>query len=468
MENKFLHKATVIWSNVCRFLLAVVFLFSGFVKANDPLGTVYKVQDYLEAWGLQSLSAGYVPYLAAMLCALFEFILGIYLFFGIRRRVAPLLALLMMAFMTPLTLWLAIANPISDCGCFGDAVVLTNWETFFKNIVLLIAAISVFKWRRHIFNLVTTKVDWLISLYSILFIIFFMLFCLRYLPVFDFRPYHVGADIIKGMTIPEGEKPTEYETIFIYSKDGKEQEFTIDNFPTDSTWTFVDSKTRVKEKGYDPPIHDFSITSLETGEDLTDDILHSDQYTFLLVAPWLKQADDSGMDLINEVYDYSVEHGYRFLCLTASSEQDIIDWQENTGAEYPFALMDEITLKTMIRSNPGLMLIRNGVILNKWNDADLPDEYALTGKLETLELGKLKKVTDSYTIGYVFLWFAIPLLFVLGMDILVVKRREKKSEALRRRNAELLKAVKLSTQEETPSDEGSDGSETKSDSDKSS
>ena len=174
----------MIWSNVCRFLLAVVFLFSGFVKANDPLGTVYKVQDYLEAWGLQSLSAGYVPYLAAMLCALFEFIamlcalfefiLGIYLFFGIRRRVAPLLALLMMAFMTPLTWWLAIANPISDCGCFGDAVVLTNWETFFKNIVLLIAAISVFKWRRHIFNLVTTKVDWLISLYSILFIIFFI------------------------------------------------------------------------------------------------------------------------------------------------------------------------------------------------------------------------------------------------------------------------------------------------------
>lgn len=272
----------MVWSNVCRFLLAVVFLFSGFVKANDPLGTVYKVQDYLEAWGLQSLSAGYVPYLAAMLCALLEFILGIYLFFGIRRRVAPLLVLLVMSFMTPLTLWLAIANPISDCGCFGDAVVLTNWETFFKNVVLLIAAISVFKWRQYIFNLVTTKVDWLISLYSILFIIFFMLFCLRYLPVFDFRPYHVGADIVKGMTIPEGEKPTVYETLFIYSKDGKEQEFTIDNFPTDTTWTFVDSKTRVKEKGYEPPIHDFSITSLETGEDLTDDILHSEQYTFCL------------------------------------------------------------------------------------------------------------------------------------------------------------------------------------------
>lgn len=187
---------------------------------------------------------------------------------------------------------------------------------------------------------------------------FFTFFCFRYLPVFDFRPYHVGADIVKGMSIPAGEKPTVYETIFIYSKNGKEQEFTIDNFPTDSTWTFVDSKTRVKEKGYEPPIHDFSITSLETGEDLTEDILQSDQYTFLLVSPWLKQADDSGMDLINEVYDYSVEHGYRFLCLTASSEQDIMEWQENTGAEYPFALMDEITLKTMIRSNPGLMLLK--------------------------------------------------------------------------------------------------------------
>jgi hypothetical protein len=335
-----------------------------------------------------------------------------------------------MAFMTPLTLWLAIANPISDCGCFGDAVVLTNWETFFKNIVLLIAAISVFKWRRHIFNLVTTKVDWLISLYSILFIIFFMLFCLRYLPVFDFRPYHVGADIIKGMTIPEGEKPTEYETIFIYSKDGKEQEFTIDNFPTDSTWTFVDSKTRVKEKGYEPPIHDFSITSLETGEDLTDDILHSDQYTFLLVAPWLKQADDSGMDLINEVYDYSVEHGYRFLCLTASSEQDIIDWQENTGAEYPFALMDEITLKTMIRSNPGLMLLKKGVVLRKWSVSNLPDEYQLNAPLEKLPFSTWNPKTNVHKVVEVTGWFLGPLLLLTVVDLiwLRIKSRKKKKE----------------------------------------
>lgn len=431
MENKYLHRVIVVWSNFCRFLLAVVFLFSGFVKANDPLGTVYKVQDYLEAWGFLGLSKGNVPYAVAMLFALLEFIIGIYLFFGIRRRVAPLLVLLVMSFMTPLTLWLAIANPISDCGCFGDVVVLTNWETFFKNIVLLVAAISVFRWKRYIFKLVTTKVDWLISLYSIVFIIFFTLFNLRYLPVFDFRPYHVGADIQKGMSIPEGEKPTVYETIFIYSKNGKEQEFTIDNFPTDSTWTFVDSKTRVKEKGYEPPIHDFSITSLETGEDLTEDILQSDQYTFLLVAPWLKQADDSGMDLINQVYDYSVEHGYRFLCLTASSEQDIMDWQENTGAEYPFALMDEITLKTMIRSNPGLMLLKKGVVLRKWSVSNLPDEYQLNAPLERLPFSTWSPETNVHKIVVVALWFLGPLLLFTIIDLIWLRikaRREKEKK----------------------------------------
>lgn len=244
------------------------------------------------------------------------------------------------------------------------------------------------------------------------------------------HPIVEDEKILKDMTIPEGEKPTVYETLFIYSKDGKEQEFTIDNFPTDTTWTFVDSKTRVKEKGYEPPIHDFSITSLETGEDLTDDILHSEQYTFLLVAPWLKQADDSGMDLINEVYDYSVEHGYRFLCLTASSEQDITDWQENTGAEYPFALMDEITLKTMIRSNPGLILLKKGVVLRKWSVSNLPDEYQLNAPLEKLPFSTWNPKTSVHKVVEVTGWFLGPLLLLTVVDLiwLRIKSRKKKKE----------------------------------------
>ena len=180
MENKQIHRAVVIWTNACRFLLAVVFTFSGFIKANDPLGTVYKVQDYLEAWGLLSLKSGALPYVLALAVGVFEFALGIYLLFGIRRRLAPFLTLLVMCFMTPLTLWLAISNPISDCGCFGDAVVLTNWETFAKNVVLLIAAVSVFRGSRHLFKLVTDKVDWLVALYSFVFIIFSSTFLYRF------------------------------------------------------------------------------------------------------------------------------------------------------------------------------------------------------------------------------------------------------------------------------------------------
>lgn len=338
---------------------------------------------------------------------------------------------------------------------------------FWEEYCVVYCSLFYFSVEKEIIRFISAKTEWLVSLYTILFVFALSFYCLAHLPVLDFRPYKIGKNILQGMEIPDGAKPNVYETTFLMEKDGEKKEFTLENYP-DSTWTFVDTRTVLKEKGYEPPIHDFSLVEQSTGEDITDKVLTDINYTFLLVAHRIEEADDSNIDLINEIYDYSVENGYSFYCLTSSPSEEIELWRDKTGAEYPFCLVDDITLKTMIRSNPGLMLIRNGVILNKWNDADLPDEYALTGKLETLELGKLKKVTDSYTIGYVFLWFAIPLLFVLGMDILVVKRREKKSEALRRRNAELLKAVKLSTQEETPSDEGSDGSETKSDSDKSS
>ena len=203
------------------------------------------------------------------------------------------------------------------------------------------------------------------------------------------------------------------------------KEFTLDNYP-DSTWTFVETRTVLKEKGYEPPIHDFSIVSLETGEDLTDSILSDKGYTFLLVAHRIENADDSNIDLINEIYDYSVEHGYGFYALTSSPEEQIELWRDKTGAEYPFCQMDDITLKTIIRSNPGLMLIKDGVILNKWSDNSLPDEYVLTDSLDKLELGQQKQESDLRTIGYVLLWFIIPLLMVIGVDILVVKRRERK------------------------------------------
>lgn len=430
LKKENLHRIVIVWVNVCRFLLAFTFIFSGFIKANDPYGTAYKIQDYFEAWGMMEMFPYGLTYISAMLMGIVEFALGLYLFFGIHRRTVPAIVLIVMSFFTPLTLWLAIDNPISDCGCFGDALILTNWETFFKNLVLLVAAISVFKWRKiHLYKIVSTKVDWLVSLYSIIFIFCYSLYSFYYLPVFDFRPYHIGADIPRGMTISEGKKLTVYETTFIYEKDGKQQEFTIDNCPSDSMWTFIDSKTRVKEQGYEPPIHDFSITSFADGEDLTESILNDDGYTFLLVSTHLAEADDSNIDLINEIYDYCQEYKYNFLCVTASPDKDIVSWTENTGAEYPFALMDDITLKTMIRSNPGLILLKKGVIINKWSVNRLPDEYQLSASLDKLPIGQLNPKTLPHKILLVAGWFFVPLAIFSLCDLIWLRwKNRKKSE----------------------------------------
>ncbi|WP_394700423.1 BT_3928 family protein [uncultured Bacteroides sp.] len=416
-----------IWINICRFILAGVFVFSGFVKAVDPLGTQYKIQDYLDAFGMGGLFPSFIPLLVSVGLSTFEFSVGILFLFGIRKKTSTILSLILMTFMTPLTLYLALRNPVSDCGCFGDALILTNWETFWKNLLLLVCAISVFAGRRRIIRFVSAKTEWLVSLYATLFVLALSFYCLNRLPILDFRPYKIGQNIWQGMSIPKGAKPSVYESTFVLEKNGEKKEFTLENYP-DSTWTFIDAHAILKKKGYEPVIHDFSMVEQKTREDLTEQILTNKGYTFLLVAHRIEDADDSNIDLINEVYDYCVENGYGFYGLTSSLDVPIEQWRDKTGAEYPFCLMDDITLKTMIRSNPGLMLIKDGTILNKWNDDDLPDEYDLTDKLENLELGKQKVENDAHTIEQVFLWFALPLLLVLGLDILVVKRNERKQK----------------------------------------
>ena len=420
-----------LWLNICRFSLALVFILSGFVKAVDPIGTQYKIQDYLVALGWSEVFPDFLPFLIAVLLGVVEFCLGVYLFFGIRRIITPRALVLIMSFMTPLTLWLAIDEPISDCGCFGDAIVLSNWQTFWKNVLLLVASITVLKWRKRIFPLVTTRLDWSIGLYGFLFVLGVTCYCYYKLPIFDFRPYYIGADIRKGMEIPEGKHPTVYETRFIMQKDGEVKEFGLDEYP-DSTWTFVDTRLVVKEKGYEPPIHDFSIIRQEDGEDITDMVLDDENYTLLLVAHQMELADDSSIDLINELYDYSLKYGYSFYCLTSSSDEDILRWQNSTGAEYPFCLMDNTTLRTMVRSNPGVILLQKGKVLNKWGVNEIPDEYQLNGPLEELPLihpnGSL-----AYKILMVMLWFVVPLFLICAGD-LAWERRKKRRQLLSSEN----------------------------------
>lgn len=417
-------------TTICRFVLAVVFIFSGFVKAVDPLGTKYKIQDYIEAFGWSAFMPDFVPFLASVLLGILEFCLGVYLFFGIRRIIAPRAVALVMALMTPLTFWLALDNPVSDCGCFGDALVLSNWETFWKNVVLLIMALVVLRWRKCISPLVTVRFDWVIALYGFLYIFAMLVYSYRELPVFDFRPYHVGANIREGMEIPEGKKTTVYETLFVLEKDGEEKVFSLDNYP-DSTWTFVDSKTVVKEKGYEPPIQDFSVIRMEDGEDVTEQILSDKGYTFLLVSHQLDRADESAIDLINELYDYCLMYGYGFYALTSSGDEDIQRWREETGAEYPFCLVDNITLKTMIRSNPGVMLLKEGTVIKKWSVNNLPDEYELGGSLDTLPIGKLNSNSLAYKVLWVLAWFVFPLLVVCMADLLWERYKKRKQNVVK-------------------------------------
>lgn len=425
MEIDKTHIVEKIWVNSCRLLLGALFVFSGFVKAVDPLGFCYKIEDYLAVFGMTSWSSPGVSLLMGIVLSAVEFCIGVFLLLGIRRKIVVPLVLLFMVVATPLTFYLALTNPVSDCGCFGDAWVLTNWQTFGKNAVLLVAAISVFKWQDLQVCFITPKIEWMISMYTFLFIFSLSFYCLQNLPILDFRPYKIGKNIRTGMEVPEGAKPSVFESRFVLEKNGERREFTLEDYP-DSTWTFIEARTILKEKGYEPSIHDFSMMNLDTGEDITDSVLSDKGYTFLLIAHRIEEANDSNIDLINEIYDYSVEHGYGFYALTSSPTDEIDVWRDKTGAEYPFCQMDDITLKTIIRSNPGLLLIRDGTVLNKWADDYLPDEYALTDRLENLPLGEQKQESDIRTIGYVLLWFIIPLLMVIGLDILVVKRWERK------------------------------------------
>ena len=358
--------------NIARWLLAVVLIFSGYVKAVDPMGTSYKIRDYLDAARL----ADYVPDVSVMILSVVlsavEFLLGICLLFAIRRRLVSRLAVVLMTFMTLLTLWLAIANPISDCGCFGDAIVLTNWQTFLKNVVLLGAAAIVACYPLDMMRFVSRSNQWIVVNFSVVYIFATSGVSQYGLPQFDFRPYHIGTDLRAG-------------------------------------WQ------RMMEEA-DSPYADFFIERVDNGEDITEQVLNDKGYTFLLVAPHLEDANDSRLDQINEVYEYAQENGYPFYCLTASTDKGINMWIDQTGAEYTFCHTDETTLKTVIRSNPGLVLLKDGTVIRKWGFRQLPDEAQLSEPLSKSELGRLPNDTVMEKITRIFLWFILPLLMLTFAD----------------------------------------------------
>ena len=360
--------------NLCRIIVGIVFIYSGFVKGIDPLGSDYKFTDYFNAFGMGWMNATTLFFSFAL--SLVEFLIGIALLFNLWVSRMAWGSLLFMAFFTPLTLVLALTNPVSDCGCFGDAMILTNWQTFWKNIILLLLAIMIFMYRKEYKSSLP-----LVGQFSFLALagagmLCLSVYCYRHLPVLDFRPYAVGKNITEGMRLPEGAEPDQYEVTLKYKnkQTGEVQSFTEENYPWQDTlnWEYESSSERLVKKGYITPIHDLVIEHPTLGN-ITEEILEDDNHTILAVAYNLTQSDMQYQPAINRLAEYAQEKGIRFYGLTSSSERDIETYKKRYHVPYEFCTADEIQLKTMIRSNPGVIILREGTILDKWAGKDVPD-----------------------------------------------------------------------------------------------
>lgn len=362
-------KALHITGSIARTLLALTFLFSGFVKAVDPLGTVYKIQDYLHE-GFGGVFQWAIPAagVAAVCLITLEWLLGIAMLLNVRTQWTSWITLLFYCIMTPLTLYIAIANPVSDCGCFGDALVITNWQTFWKNIILLLLSICFVICRKAIPELFSWWMEIIIALAALGSVAGIMGYSYTHLPQIDFRPYKVGNHIPTLMEIPDDAEVDQYEITLIYAKDGKEQTFTLENYPKgDPEWTFVDQKSVLIKKGYVPPIHDFEIETLE-GDYITQDILESEEPVTLVVMYDLSKTDTTQLEkLMYMIHEYP-----RVYFLTASGEEEIFAFAEELGWDEEttystFCFTDPITLKTIVRANPGVIVVQNGTIIDKYN-----------------------------------------------------------------------------------------------------
>lgn len=359
--------------SISRLLVAACFLFSGFVKAVDPVGTQIKIQDYMSAFGIGGLTSSDVL-IAACVLAGFEFLLGVYLLFGIYRHGTSVCLLAVVSAFTALTLYLALRNPVSDCGCFGDALVLTNWQTFYKNLFLLVLSIHILVSEDRIRPLVSDCRSWLVTLVTVLLIGHFMFSNIRNLPFFDYRPYKVGTNIREAVS-----------------------------------------------KG-DDRFEDFFMMD-DAFDDRTEDILNSPGFTFLLVSPFLEEASQENIDLINDLYYYCSDAGYPMYGLTASGSSGIEHWKDVTYGEYDFLQADDILLKTMIRSNPGVVVLKDGVIAAKWSDWDIPLDSHQSVRMEQMVKAHPLLSEKYVRNAFIAFYFILPYLLVLIIDRLCRKRR---------------------------------------------
>lgn len=375
-----------------RILVGCLFIFSGFIKANDPLGFSYKLHEYFEVFQADTglsvfewIAKGSLP-LAILVCAS-EIILGIMLLIGYRRDLTLWLLFAQIAFFTFLTFYSACYNKVTHCGCFGDFLKLRPWESFWKDIALMILITLLFSGKEAIQPLGGDFLLGAIFFASVFFAVGFPVYAYRHLPPIDFRAYAPGMNIKDNMVYPPTYKPEEIETGFIYenTKTGEKKHFNLQNYPWQDTlnWKWVSTDNVVIKEAVDAPkITDFKVND-ENGNDITDSLLNNQQYSFWLVMHQLARTEqnDELMHQINDFVKLAQSEGIQVIAMTSSGASEIEAFKKTNQADYRFVIVDDIVLKTMIRSNPGLMLMKTGTVVANWHHNDFPVYSEVKDKL---------------------------------------------------------------------------------------
>ena len=355
--------------NICRALVGVLFIISGLIKLNDPMGFSFKLQEYFapDVLNIEFLS----PYALALAVFLvvFEVMLGMMLLLGYAKRFTLWSLLGMIVFFTFLTFYSAQFNKVTDCGCFGDAVKLTPWESFWKDVALLVMILILYFGRKYLQPIFTKNIRSIAVLISLLLCFWLGYHVLMHLPVVDFRPYKIGANIPDGMEVPKDALPAIIEYQWEYEINGKKTVITnttgLDPQPEGGKRLGVE--TEFIREPYEPPIHDFTIEL--DGNDYAEEMLAEDKL-IMIISYDLEQADWEGFEGIKKLTDEALSKGYKVIVMSASGDNETSKLLSEKQLNFQFYYTDMTTLKTIVRSNPGILEVRKGTITQKmhWND----------------------------------------------------------------------------------------------------
>ena len=357
---------------ISRLIVGCVFLFSGFVKAVDPWGSAYKFQDYFLAFGMEWLIP--LAFLCGILLCLCEFVLGAALVFNVKMKYTAWGIMLFMSFFTLLTLYLALENPVSDCGCFGDAIIMTNWQTFYKNIVLMIFTLIIFIGRNKYPESKSNFYDFSVTGIAALMLLGVIYYSYNHLPLIDFMPWKVGNKISELVVA----KPEISEITLVYKnkETGEKIEYTTKTLPYKDTalmskLEFVEQRKNIIKHYEEAPIKDFFITDT-LNDDYTNEIILNPNFQFIFVTSNINKANIKNLLSIIPFYDSCYANNIDFIAVSGSAPDDVYKIVKENNINYEFYFADETALKSVVRSNPGMILLYNGVVVDKWHYNDFP------------------------------------------------------------------------------------------------